>query len=61
MLEQFSESDVLKTIDSLRLTLNGTPQEVLTKEDYKRQLSNFRVKEETLHIDGVAVVGVRRE
>lgn len=61
LLEQISENDVLRTIDSLRLTPNGTPQEVLTKEEYKSQLSNFRVKDETFHIDGGGAVGVGPE
>ena len=35
MLDRLSDDDVQRTLESLRLTLEGTPQEVLTPDDYK--------------------------
>ena len=35
MLDRLSDDDVQRTLESLRLTLEGTPQEVLTQDDYK--------------------------
>lgn len=35
MLDRLSDGDVQRTLESLRLTLEGTPQEVLTQDDYK--------------------------
>ena len=35
MLNRLSDDDVQRTLESLRLTLEGTPQEVLTQDDYK--------------------------
>ena len=36
MLEKLSDDDVRRTIESLRLTDDGTPQEVLTMEEYRQ-------------------------
>ena len=36
MLERLSEADIKRTIESLRLTKDGTPQSELTVEDYKQ-------------------------
>ena len=35
MLDRLSEDDIKRTIDSLQLTSEGTPQTMLTEEDYK--------------------------
>ena len=36
MLGKLSEDDMRRTIESLKLTDDGTPQEVLTMEEYRQ-------------------------
>jgi hypothetical protein len=47
MLDRLSEDDVQRTIDSLDLKTEGTPQRMLTEEDYKAQ-TTWHVEGETL-------------
>lgn len=48
MLEHLSEEDILRTIDSLRLSENGETLKELTEEDYKLKTS--------IHVDGETLV-----
>lgn len=48
MLEHLSEEDILRTIDSLRLSKNGETLKELTEEDYKLKTS--------IHVDGETLV-----
>lgn len=48
MLDRLSDEDVARTIDSLRLTAEGTPNEVLTQDDYKQ-----RTEWQVFHEDGI--------
>lgn len=49
MLERLSDDDVQRTIDSLDLKKEGTPQPMLTEENYKAQ-TTWRVEGETLFL-----------
>lgn len=52
MLNQLSDSDMLRTKESLNLTMDGEPKEVLTKKDYEDQIPRFRTFDEVLNING---------
>ena len=52
MLSQLSNSDILRTKESLNLTIDGEPKEVLTKKDYEDQLPRFRTMDGVLSING---------
>lgn len=47
MLGSLSKEDILRTIDSLKLSEKGTPQPVLTEDEFKQKTS-FHVDGETL-------------
>lgn len=47
MLDRLSEEDILRTIDSLKLSENGTSQTELTEDEFKQKTS-FHVDGETL-------------
>ena len=47
MLDHLSEEDVKRTVDSLRLTMEGTPQRELTEEDFDKR-TTFKVVGERL-------------
>ena len=56
MLERLSDSDVKRTIESLKLTTDSDPQKFLTEEDYKAR-TTWEIDGETLVLLGSQTFG----